>query len=663
MLFLTTLAIFDFARSKILSLEACYYAATEDLACSQEYICQKLCDYPEFECETLTCDLVGFFYSDYGMTDFGECFKQDGADSIVTCEDDPAHPCKGSVACMIFCPTSSNGECGEPCMELPVNLDEEQANATCEALEEYSRTSDELRWEECYTPNGTDIMIYCTNSTGEDKALTPSPTTTGGHPENCVAVEEWTQSRADELCPGHAHHAYGVELCEKYDNPDYRRRLQFALANQLYSSCSHACLYDYDSYNTVTPHAFRWTGSCYNVAIGYFCILEELTEMSQSLKYASTLCESSEPCVETIEWSQSVAESNCPDGYGSGGDKGWGTAKVCPYPVRLDNGFYSRADDLYQASFNFSLANHMFWSCSSKCVYDLANPGVVYQWKGQDCWEMQTDWSCITVQWREYNWAANYISESVCPLSTMEPKPLACVDRQENWNEEIAQAVCGVDEMGSTNKGADATVCFGHEDYRQFRLDRSLANRAFMSCKAWCVYDIFDTDGAFIWRPLRRCWEPVTKGLCIFGNVNHRKKITDYIEEMLCESITDEPTHAPTCIPNQEWSEAVMDGHCTVANTGHTYKHYSSVGRAAVPCEKWESYENKLLKSMAMGMFQDCSAWCVYDYYSNATLAWKWSNATLCWDLTTWGSCHFDYSSRTDSPIWNYAKYYVTLFC
>jgi len=662
MLFLTTLAILlDFARSKILSSVLCMYEQTADQLCGTKYFCNDdLCNEPNLTCEEVTCDMLAIGYTDLGMTEWGECFHHEsGVDMIATCEEeeDLAHPCEGSALCMIFCPSSSNGECEEPCFDLPVDV-----QVSCETAEEWSKYSDEVVYEECYTEDGSDMMIYCRNSTGEDEAVTPSPTAVVP-PENCVAIEEWTQDRADELCPSHAHHAYGVDLCETYDNPDYRRRLHFSLANQLYSSCSHACLYDYDSYNSGLPHAFRWTGSCYNVAIGYYCIVEELTEMHQSLTYAATLCKSTEPCVDTIGWSQSVAESNCPNGYGSGGDKGWGTAKVCPYSVRLDNGFYARADDLYQASFNFSLANHMFWSCSSKCVYDLVNAGVVYQWKGE-CWEMQTDWSCITVHWREMAWAVNYISESVCPFPTVEPEPFTCVDRTQDWTVEIAQAICEVNEMGSTNKGADAIVCADHEDDRQSRLDRSLANRAFMSCTAWCVYDIYDTNLAFIWRNSDQCWEPVTGGLCIFGNVKNRNKITDYIEEMLCESSTDEPTQGPTCmLADEEWSEALMDEHCTVAQTGHTYKHYSSIGRAAVPCEGSEAHENDLLKSLATSMFQDCSAWCVYDYYSNAVMAWRWSNTNKCWDLTSWGSCHFDYSSQTENWVWLMAKYITTTFC
>merc|ERR1712060_486776 len=90
------------------------------------------------------------------------------------------------------------------------------------------------------------------------------------------------------------------------------------------------------------PHAFKWTGKCYNVATGFFCI-DERDEMEQSHTHAATLCETPDECVERIEWTQEVAESICPDGYKKG-DKGWGTAKVCPELIRQPDGFYERAD-------------------------------------------------------------------------------------------------------------------------------------------------------------------------------------------------------------------------------------------------------------------------------------------------------------------------------
>merc|ERR1712061_842982 len=221
---------------------------------------------------------------------------------------------------------------------------------------------------------------FPTNDPTTDPTNSPTLSPTNWPTSDCVLIEEWTQARADELCPEQVHHAHGVGLCDQYDHPDYQRRLEFALANQLYSSCDHLCLYDYDTYNSSKPHAFKWTGGCYNVATGWYCI-DQIYAMEQSHMHAATLCEATEECVERNEWTQEAAESICPDGY-SNGDKGWGTAKVCPNLVRLDNGFYEKADVLYEASFNRSLASRMFLSCSAKCLYDVENEGVVYQWKG-----------------------------------------------------------------------------------------------------------------------------------------------------------------------------------------------------------------------------------------------------------------------------------------
>merc|ERR1711920_874902 len=482
------------------------------------------------------------------------------------------------------------------------------------------------------------------------------PTTTS----DCVIIEEWTQARANELCPKIVHHAYGVGLCKKYDHPDYQRRLEFALANQLYSSCDHKCLYDYDTYNTSMPHAFKWTGKCYNVATGFFCI-DERDEMEQSHTHAATLCETPDECVERIEWTEEVAESNCPDGY-SNGDKGWGTAKVCPDLVRQRNGFYERADVLYGASFNRSLANRMFLSCSAKCLYDIENEGVVYQWK-KDCWVMQTDWACIRTHVSEYEWAMMYLRESICAIPTPAPVIVPCVEREQDWTVEIADQICPADAMGVTKKGVDAIVCTGYDDF-QYRLDHSLANRAFLTCDSWCVYDIYKKGyEAFIWNKAGTCYKPVTKGLCIWTKSHHRELMTDYIENILCESTTPEPTEAPTCIAQREWSEDLMDNYCSVEDTRLTYKHYSNISRAAVPCSGFEERAGDLLKSLAMRMYADCTSWCVYDYSSNALLAWKWSNKNLCWNLLTWGSCHWDNSNRMNSTEWNEAKLAMTLMC
>merc|ERR1719320_672601 len=495
---------------------------------------------------------------------------------------------------------------------------------------------------------------------------TPSPTaapTEKPTDSACVTAEDWSQDRADELCPTETHHAYGVGLCTKYDNPDYQRRLDFALANGLYSSCNHACIYDYDSYNTTNKHAFKWTGSCYNVQLGKWnCIDSETTSMEYAHNLASTLCEPTDACVERVEWSSAVAESHCPDGY-SNGDKGYGTAKVCPKLVRLYSGFYERADVLYQASFNNSVANHMFWSCSAVCIYDIEHPGVVYQWKNEDCWEMQTDWACITTHSNEYEWALEYQREQLYPVSTPSPVASPCVERVQVWDAETADDICGVDDMGMTNKTSTARVCPGYEDY-QYRLDHSLANRVYRSCDAWCVYDIYKRGyEAFIWKNNNQCYNPVTSGLCIGGNPSHREQMTAYIDDTLCASTTPEPTEAPTCYEQQEWSDELMDEYCSVEDSGFTYKHNSSVGRYPEACSGWEDRQDDLLKSLAMKLYDGCSSWCVYDFYSDAILAWKWKNSALCWDLKTSGSCHWNTANGVNETAWEEAKQTVRYTC
>jgi len=96
----------------------------------------------------------------------------------------------------------------------------------------------------------------------------------------------------------------------------------------------------------------------------------------------------------------------------------------------------------------------------------------------------------------------------------------------------------------------------------------------------------------------------------------------------------------PQCTGALEWSEALMDQYCTVEQTKHTYKHYESVGRAAVPCDGFGDHTDDLLKSLANKLFTQCSAWCVYDFNSKGQVAWQWRNNEKCWNYTTSGFCH-----------------------
>jgi len=509
--------------------------------------------------------------------------------------------------------------------------------ADCDSLNEFPF---------CVTASSNGIQgatyFECEQSTSSTAPPTPFPIGS----EDCIPTQEWSQARADELCPRKAHHAYGVGMCGIQKNPDYQKRLEFALANKLWASCNHKCLYDYDSYNTDKPLAFRWIGWCY-MATGLYCTDIAADEMEQAHAYAETLCETTKDCVEIIEWTKEVSEGNCPDGW-KNGDKGYGTAKICEKLVRLDNGFYERADVVYGASFNRSLANHIFPSCISKCIYDIENLGVVYQWKG-DCWEMQTGWACIDIETFDYEWAMNFLDE-FCPIETRAPVITPCVEREKKWTDEIAELICTAEAMGVTKKGTDATVCAGYEEY-QFRLAYSLANRVFLSCDAWCVYDIFTKgEEAFIWRSAGECYEPVTQGLCIWGNPLHRKLLREYIEKILCESTTtNPPTPSPTdCLPTLTWDEDRAEEICP-SNIIAKKSYGVKVCNDATSLTKQSSLE----KSLANKFFFRCTSWCVYDYdtimnnigsdsANNGGFIWK----NTCWRWVTRWTCFSTFKSE-----------------
>jgi len=486
----------------------------------------------------------------------------------------------------------------------------------------------------------------------------------------CIPLQEWSESRSDETCPGDAKHRYGVQVCDTYLNEDYSSRLDIALANELYSSCSHVCLYDYETYQSSQPYAFKYQTSddCYIVVTGWYCIEDAVEAMQNAHAHAALLCDlPEEPCEERREWSQETSDYWCPNGDG-GAEKGYGTASVCGDLERLYNGYFELTSVLYQESFEKSLANHMYRSCISTCVYDIVyETEVGYIWKeARGCWQKVTGWTCYEQQVSELLEVQDRLENDLCREPTPAPISLECTPRVQSWNDEIAAMSCAEEYMGWTNKTAKAVVCEGYEEH-QYRLDHSLANRVFPSCSAWCVYDIFTRAyEAFLWKNDLRCWKLVTEGFCLEHKSNDRMIMTDWIDNQLCPSDTLEPTYQPTCTPQQEYSDELMDEYCSVEDSALTYKHYNgvldesgtAVDRAAVACTELNGEDSgvqdtfDLKKSLANKLYEGCSAWCVFDWYTEAIEVWKWSNSNKCWTRMTTGSCIYDYNAQEYLQIW-----------
>jgi len=157
--------------------------------------------------------------------------------------------------------------------------------------------------------------------------------------------------------------------------------------------------------------------------------------------------------------------------------------------------------------------------------------------------------------------------------------------------------------MSATNKGVDAVVCPEYNQYYHRRLNYSLANRAYKSCSAWCVYDAH-TEGygdvselfdASIWRK-RGCWEPTRTGLCIYGNIQEFYLMADYIGNTLSEP----------CIPFYKWSEDRAKEICSsIVSADKSY--------GAEVCNDPTSSmkQDNLDKSLANRFFTRCTSHCI----------------------------------------------------
>jgi len=456
---------------------------------------------------------------------------------------------------------------------------------------------------------------------------------------------EWTENLSQTLCPDDAHHRWEVPLCRKYDNPDYRARLEYSLANQLFATCNHDCVYDYTSYNTDEPIAFMYTTyNCYRPVWDYLCFYRDSAEWETVNAYMDTICEAEESCRDIETWSPVKAYANCRNSYQGGGDaggnKGWITARICKGTVTQGwDGETVDAQESYDKTFKLALANHVFWSCSSWCVFDPQFP-IAYEWQSlPECWEAHQEGGCFTKDLREYEWAREYI-DSLCELAT---KDFQCINPMEDWTDEVAGLYCST--TGVTDKTTAAMVCDGYESY-QTRLDLSLANRLHMDCHGWCVCDIStDAETGFSWQNTAGCWKPIPRCDC-FTNSEYETYLEDFVKHTFCE--LQIPTPKPTtCMPYHIWDEERSTQMCPDLITDSNAPD-RSYGASVCADDESSWRQSDLEKSLANGLYKNCWSWCTYDYDTilNNVLAnsdnhggFRWKDADLCWKWVTQYSC------------------------
>jgi len=247
------------------------------------------------------------------------------------------------------------------------------------------------------------------------------------------------------------------------------------------------------------------------------------------------------------------------------------------------------------------MADHIFESCSTKCVYDIENTGVAYRWRTGNCWELVKDDDC-TIDSKGFTWTFDHITDMVCHVIPSD-NPI---------------------KAPPTSKPAPPKI-------------------------------IITTDYPTEAPTLKPTSVPTLNPTPVSTLVPTVSEVTKKPIEASCMP--------RNCIPQQEWSEDLMDAYCSVDATGVTYKHHCHIGRAAKPCGWYEMLADNLKKSLAMRLYSDCSSTCVYDYYTNAHSAWKWSAVDLCWELQAWGPCHWDFKRRKMHSEWESARKRMSLMC
>lgn len=255
-----------------------------------------------------------------------------------------------------------------------------------------------------------------------------------------------------------------------------------------------------------------------------------------------------------------------------------------------------------------ALANGMYNHCDAWCLYDWESPDKIsYHWNnGKKCFEFGAG-GC---QGNKEQPLVVAHKDIVCEAEKM------CTPVAPMLTEVVMQRYCDALVTGGVDRSPKAKGC--HQSYTPY-VQRSLANKMFSSCGAFCLYDYDLPDSvAYSWNSDIQCWQ---RGSGCLGNSDQKMAVER--KATFCE--------AELCIPVQSvLSVTVMESYCTslpgaVDFSGH-----------AKTCESRLS--PKVHKALANKMFTDCNSDCVFDFDEPDQVSYKWSTAGKCWKTATCGT-------------------------
>jgi len=244
-----------------------------------------------------------------------------------------------------------------------------------------------------------------------------------------------------------------------------------------------------------------------------------------------------------------------------------------------------------------SLANQMFNHCGAWCVFDYEYPETIsYGWNKQK--------KCFDVGGCKGHSEQAIVAKKksiFCQDSEL------CIPVAPVLSEAVMHRYC---ETLQPNQQADAKGC--HDSYTPY-VQRSLANKMFAHCGAWCLYDFDHPETiSYGWDDKQKCW--LRGSGCQYHT---EQKLAVARKAKFCE--------AELCIPVQNTvSETLMKHQCEkLSKTGEEY------GPEAKSCDSADTIN--VLKALANGMFHHCNAWCLFDFDQPDKVAYGWNPKNTCW--------------------------------
>jgi len=254
-------------------------------------------------------------------------------------------------------------------------------------------------------------------------------------------------------------------------------QLALSISNKAFQ-CNKWCVHSLES-----DVAWMWDPSqaCWAENIGCLNFAEE---KAFALKIKTSLCPDCVPVIKSSDLSVAVVKQKCP-AFTENSVPSYHINKACEWDGPLED-------------LGLSLANGGYVGCDKWCVYSVRTPDqVAYKWNpAPKCWSIQN--SCIASYPAERQ-AVEAIKAKLCQATCTAVRPAS------ELTVDVVKMKCPSYAATSHPQFHNNKLCRTLEADPE--LGEALANHAYSSCTAWCLFSLRRPSAvSWKWMPDRLCW-------------------------------------------------------------------------------------------------------------------------------------------------------------